>query len=114
VEKLKSICLHYAIATQWLIPALFRGESFDSQEPAFNSNKVAKKGYKSQWARQAADDTNFKTTVGYCLKPFSILLVTIVHWSSRTEGKEVHVLRESDKMQCISCLSLGAFVQETR
>jgi hypothetical protein len=80
VDKLKSICLHYAIATQWLIPALFRGESFDSQEPAFNSKKVAKKGYKSQWARQAADDTNFKTTVGYCLKPFSILLVINCAW----------------------------------
>jgi hypothetical protein len=72
VEKLKSICLHYAIATQWLFPAMFQGESASSQEPAFNGNKAAKKGYKSyqatkvhpSWARQAADDINFKTTVG--------------------------------------------------
>jgi hypothetical protein len=64
--------LHYAIATQWLIPAMFGGESASSQEPAFNTNRAAKKGYKSHqatkvhpsWARQAADDINFKTTVG--------------------------------------------------
>jgi hypothetical protein len=50
VEKLKPICLHYAIATQWLIPAMFRGESASSQEPAFNGNEAAKKGYKSHQA----------------------------------------------------------------
>ncbi|KAH9541682.1 hypothetical protein CY35_14G078000 [Sphagnum magellanicum] len=101
VDKLKSICLHYAIATQWLIPALFRGESFDSQEPAFNSNKVAKKGYKSQWARQAADDTNFKTTVGKLDEEFIKELKSLVVLLSNGSQTEPYLAHLAQGLQAV-------------
>lgn len=71
VDKLKFICLKYATATQWLIPAIFRqNDHFQQSGP---TDKRSKKGYKERrgrleypmQARQAAEDSNFKLTIGY-------------------------------------------------
>ncbi|CAN5957948.1 unnamed protein product [Sphagnum jensenii] len=109
VEKLKSICLHYAIATQWLIPAMFRGESASSQEPAFNGNKAAKKGYKSHqatkvhpsWARQAADDSNFKTTVGNLDAEFIKELKPLVGLQSNGSQTEPYLAHLAQGLQAV-------------
>lgn len=70
VDKLKFICLKYATATQWLIPAIFRqNDHFQQSGP---TDKRSKKGYKERrgrleypmQARQAAEDSNFKLTIG--------------------------------------------------
>jgi len=83
VDKLKFICLKYATATQWLIPAIFRqNDHFQQSGP---SDKRTKKGYKERrgrleypmQARQAAEDSNFKLTIGYILIFLGISCVTV-------------------------------------
>lgn len=73
VDKLKFICLKYATATQWLIPAIFRQNNHLQQSGP--TDKKLKKGYKERrgrleyplQARQAAGDSNFKLTIGWLL-----------------------------------------------
>lgn len=85
MDNLKGICLQYATATQWLIPTLFTKDDGynvvsprlvvslqsvfggDISSPRKKSNGRLRKQDKldPQRARQAADDRNFKTTVGY-------------------------------------------------
>lgn len=71
VDKLKFICLKYATATQWLIPAIFR--QHDHFQQSGTTGKKSKGSYKERrgprenpiQARQAAEDSNFKLTIGY-------------------------------------------------
>lgn len=84
MDNLNGICLQYATATQWLIPTLFTKDDGynvesprlvvslqstfggDISSPRKKSNGRLRKQDKldPQGARQAADDRNFKNTIG--------------------------------------------------
>lgn len=75
VDRLKAICLQYATATQWLIPTLFTRNKKDNLELSQIAGGGERKSFKGrlsllnkldpQYAREAADDSNFKATIGY-------------------------------------------------
>lgn len=85
MDNLKGICLQYAIATQWLIPTLFtKDDGYNVESPrlvvslqsAFGGEVSSPRKRSSgrfrkrdkldpRRARQAANDRNFKNTVGY-------------------------------------------------
>ena len=75
VDRLKAICLQYATATQWLIPTLFTRNKKDNLELSQSAGGGERKNFKGrlsllnkldpQYAREAADDSNFKATIGY-------------------------------------------------
>lgn len=85
MDNLKSICLQYATATQWLIPTLFtKDDGYNVESPrlvvsmqsAFGGDVSSPRKRSSgrfrkrdkldpKRARRAADDRNFKSTVGY-------------------------------------------------
>ena len=85
VDNLKGICLQYATATQWLIPTLFtKDDGYNVESPrlvvslqsAFGGDVSSPRKRSGgrfrkrdkldpRRARQAADDRNFKNTVGY-------------------------------------------------
>lgn len=100
VDKLKFICLKYATATQWLIPALFRqNENFQQSS---STNNKSKKGYKERrgrieypmHARQAAEDSNFKMTIGKIDEEFFKelkLLVVLLSNVSQSEPCLAHL-----------------------
>ena len=71
IEKLKSICLQYATATQWLIPSMFTPDinTYDQMD-AQKSAKAIKASRSRQGRDQAtrvfnpADEATFRTTLG--------------------------------------------------
>ena len=71
IEKLKSICLQYATATQWLIPSMFTPDinTYDQMD-AQKSAKAIKASRSRQVRDQAtrvfnpSDEATFRTTLG--------------------------------------------------
>lgn len=116
VDNLKGICLQYATATQWLIPTLFtKDDGYNVESPrlvvslqsAFGGDVSSTRQRSSgrfrkqdkldpRRARQAADDRNFKNTVGRIDADFNKelgLLVDLLIIGSQQEPYLVHLVQ---------------------
>ncbi|XP_024522183.1 gamma-tubulin complex component 2 [Selaginella moellendorffii] len=88
VEKLKSLCLQYAIAIQWLIPSLYTLES-----PAETKKTKRCRGQRLRMVKDG-EDANFKNTIGQMENDFRKEmkeLLSLLSSSSQTEPYLAHL-----------------------